>query len=100
MKVHSTAIVDSKAEIGNDVEIGPFTVVEDDVQIADGCKIGSQVMLAAGTRLGKECSIHHGAVLGTRPQDLKFKGEKTTLEIGHHTTIREYATLNRGTTDH
>jgi UDP-N-acetylglucosamine acyltransferase len=100
MKVHSTAIVDSKAEIGNDVEIGPFTVVEDDVKISDGCKIGSQVMIAAGTRLGKECLIHHGAVLGTRPQDLKFKGEKTTLEIGDHTTIREYATLNRGTTDH
>jgi len=100
MKIHSTAIVSPGSEIGNNVEIGPFTIVEEDVQIADGCKVSSHALLAAGTRLGKECIIHHGAVLGTLPQDLKFKGEKTTLEIGEKTTVREYATLNRGTTDH
>ena len=100
MSFHSSAIINPGAEIADDVEIGPFTVVEDDVRIAAGCKIGSHVLLAAGTRLGKGCIIHHGAVLGTNPQDLKFKGEKTTLEIGENTTVREYATLNRGTTDH
>jgi UDP-N-acetylglucosamine acyltransferase len=100
MKIHTTAIVDSHAEIGDDVEIGPFTIIENDVQIAAECKIGSHALIASGTRLGKGCLIHHGAVLGTLPQDLKFRGEKTTLEIGDYTTIREYATLNRGTTDH
>lgn len=100
MSIHSSAIINPGAEITGQVEIGPFTIVEEDVQIAADCRIGSNVLIAAGTRLGKGCTVHHGAVLGTRPQDLKFKGEKTTLEIGENTTIREFATLNRGTTDH
>ena len=77
MQIHSTAIVNSKAELGKNVSIGPYTLVEEDVQIADDCKIASNVILAAGTRLGNKCEVHHGAVLGTVPQDLKFKGEKT-----------------------
>jgi UDP-N-acetylglucosamine acyltransferase len=100
MQIHSSAIINSKAEIGKNVSIGPYTIVEEDVLIADDCKIASNVILAAGTRLGNKCEVHHGAVLGTVPQDLKFKGEKTSLEIGEGTVIREYATLNRGTTDH
>lgn len=99
MKIHKTALVDSKAELGKDVAIGPFTVVEEDVIIDEGTKIASNVLIASGARIGKKCSIHHGAVLSTLPQDLKFGGEKTTLEIGDETTIREYATLNRGTVD-
>ena len=99
MKIHKTAIVSSKSEIGEDVIIGPYTVIEDDVKIDDGCEISSSVLIASGTRIGKKCKIFHSAVLGTIPQDLKFNGEMTTLEIGNNTTIREFATLNRGTVD-
>jgi UDP-N-acetylglucosamine acyltransferase len=95
--IHSTAIVSSRAEIGNNVEIGPFTIIEDKVKIADNCKIGAHVTLASGTILAKDVKIFNGAVLGTVPQDLKFSGEETTLEIGERTVIREYAFLNRGT---
>ncbi len=97
--IHSTALVSPKAQIGDNVSIGPFTIVEDDVIIGAGTTIASNALIAGGTRLGRECRVHHGAVLGTVPQDLKFRGEITTLEIGDHTTIREYATLNRGTND-
>jgi UDP-N-acetylglucosamine acyltransferase len=99
MDIHETAIIDSKAEIGKNVKIGPYSVIESDVIIEDGCKISSSVLIASGTRIGKKCQVFHGAVLGTIPQDLKFKGEITTLEIGENTTIREFATLNRGTED-
>lgn len=95
--IHNTAIISSKAEIGNNVEIGPFTIIEENVMIADNCKIGAHVTLASGTRLSKDVKIFNGAVLGTVPQDLKFSGEETTLEIGERTVIREYAFLNRGT---
>lgn len=96
-KIHSTAIVDSKTELAENVEIGPFTVIEDDVIIGDGCKIQSHSLIASGTRLGKNVFVGKGAVLGTPPQDLKFKNEKTYLEVGDNTVIREFATLNRGT---
>ena len=99
-KIHNTAIIHPNAQIADDVEIGPFTIVEDDVQISSGTKISSNALIESGTRIGNNCSIFNGAVLGTVPQDLKFGGEKTTLEIGNNTTIREFATLNRGTTDH
>lgn len=95
--LHSTAIIDPKAEIAEDVTIGPYTIVEANVRIGKGCVIGPHAHLAWGTRLGEECRISTGAVLGTLPQDLKFKGEETTLEVGDRTTIREFATLNRGT---
>lgn len=95
--IHATAIVSPKAEIGDNVTIGPYTIVEDDVVIGDDCRIASSVVLASGTRLDKKVSVFTGAVLGTVPQDLKFKGEATTVEIGEGTTIREYATINRGT---
>lgn len=98
--IHNTAIIHPNAQIADDVEIGPFAIVEDDVQISSGTKISTNVLIASGTRIGNNCSIFSGAVLGTVPQDLKFGGEKTTLEIGNNTTIREFATLNRGTTDH
>jgi UDP-N-acetylglucosamine acyltransferase len=99
-EIHTTAIVHPNADIGDNVKIGPFTIVEDDVVIGKGSNIGSNVLLASGTRLGENCNVFNGAVLGTVPQDLKFGGEKTTLEVGNNTTIREFATLNRGTTDH
>ena len=93
------AVVSPKAQLSENVTVGPYAIIEDDVSIGHGTTVGSHALLANGTRIGKECRIHHGAVLGTAPQDLKFRGEVTTLEIGDHTTIREYATLNRGTVD-
>ena len=91
------AVVSPKAQIGDNVTIGPFAVIEDDVVIGSGTSIASNALLANGARVGKECRIHHGAVVGTIPQDLKFRGEYSTLELGDHCVIREYATLNRGT---
>jgi len=94
--IHPTALVDPDAELGEDVVIGPYAVVQNDVVIGDGSQIASHVLIHAGTRIGKRCRVFKGAVLGTDPQDLKYAGEKTTLEVGDETTIREFCTLNRG----
>lgn len=98
-EIHATAIVSPKAEIGSDVTVGAFTIIEDNVIVGDGCQIGSSIQLGSGARLGSGVRVFHGAVIGTIPQDLKFAGEETTAEIGDGTTVREYATINRGTTD-
>src|SRR5712692_4384099 len=97
--IDTRAAVSPKAQLGENVSVGPFTIIEEDVFIGDGTQIASHALLASGTRIGKECRIHHGAVLGTIPQDLKFRDEQTTLEVGDHTMIREYTTLNRGSHD-
>jgi len=97
VRIHATAIVDKTAELGAGTEVGPFSIVGRDVKLGSGCKIGSHVLIDDGTVLGKDCRIHHGAVLGTIPQDLKFEGEKTILRMGDDNVVREYATLNRGT---
>lgn len=94
--IHPTAIVDPNAQLGEDVTVGPYSIIQNDVIIGDGCQIASHVLIHAGTRMGKRCRVFNGAVLGTDPQDLKYAGEKTTLEIGDNTTIREFCTLNRG----
>lgn len=96
-EIHATALVDSDARIGDHVIISPFAIVEGDVVIGDHTWVGPHVLIASGARIGKGCKIHKGAVISTIPQDLKFKGEKTTLEIGDETVVREYCTLNRGT---
>lgn len=98
--IHTTAIVSPKAELADDVSVGPWTIIEDDVVIGAGTKIASNVLIASGARLGKNITIHHGAVISTLPQDLKFGGEESLTEIGDDTTIREYATVNRGTAAH
>jgi len=95
--IHPTAIIDKKAELADNVMVGPFTVIEGDVIIDSGTRIDSHVHIADGARIAKNCHIHHGSVISTLPQDLKFKNEKTFLEIGDNTEIREYTTLNRGT---
>jgi len=97
MNIHPTAIVDPETELGKDVSIGPFTIINEGVRIGDNVQIGSNVLIDSGAIIGRNCKIHHGVVLGTPPQDLKFGGEKTYLEIGENTVIREYATINRGT---
>ncbi len=98
--IHSTAIVSTKAQIAENVTIGPFTIIEDNVVIGEGTVIGSSVLCADGARIGKNCTVHKGAVVATPPQDLKYKNEPTTCEIGDNTTVREFCTLNRGTTEH
>jgi UDP-N-acetylglucosamine acyltransferase len=91
------AVISPKAELGNNVVVGPYSVVEDDVTIGDGTWIGTSVLIANGARIGRECKIHHGAAVAGSPQDLKYKGEPTLLEVGDRTVVREYVTLNRGT---
>jgi UDP-N-acetylglucosamine acyltransferase len=97
---HPTAIISKKAEIGENVKVGPFSIIEDDAIIGDNCQIDSGVVVYSGVRLGKNIKISHGAAIGGPPQDLKYAGEKTELHIGDNTVIREFAALNRGTVAH
>ena len=96
-RVHPSAIVDSDVELGAGVEVGPWSIIGPNVQVGDGTRIGAHVLVAKDTTVGADCQLHQGAVLGTDPQDLKYRGEDTVLVVGDRTVIREYATLNRGT---
>lgn len=96
-KVHPTAVVDPGARIGSEVEIGPFCVVGPEVEIGDGCRLHSHVVIAGRTTLGPQCEVFPFASLGHRPQDLKYKGEPSRLEIGPRNMIREGVTMNPGT---
>jgi len=89
--------ISKKAKIGLNVSIGDFTVIKDDVEIGNNVQIASNVIVDDGARISDNVKLHHGAVVSTIPQDLKFNGEITTLELGENTIVREYATLNRGT---
>jgi acyl-[acyl-carrier-protein]--UDP-N-acetylglucosamine O-acyltransferase len=91
------AVIHPEAKIGNNVTIEPFAVIEKDVVIGDNCHIYTHAVILSGSSMGSGCRIFPGAVIGGVPQDLKFAGEKTTVEIGDNTTIRECATINRGT---
>ncbi len=96
--IHPTAILGPKAELANGVEIGPFAIVEANTVIGEGTKVMQNAFIASGARIGKNCVIHPSAVIANVPQDLKFKGtEKTYVEIGDNTTIREFATIHRAT---
>jgi UDP-N-acetylglucosamine acyltransferase len=90
-------IIHPDAQIGEGVEVGPFTTIGADVVIGAGTWIGANVSIMDGTRIGRNCRIFPGAIVGATPQDLKFEGENSLLEIGDGVTIREYCTLNRGT---
>ncbi|TKG92406.1 acyl-ACP--UDP-N-acetylglucosamine O-acyltransferase [Puteibacter caeruleilacunae] len=91
------AYVHPESKVADNVVIEPFVTIDKDVEIGEGTRIGSNVTILPGTRIGKNCNIYPGAVIGAAPQDLKFKGEYTTVEIGDNTTIREFVTINRGT---
>ncbi len=91
--------IHDNANIGNDVTIDPFTVIHDNVEIGEGTWVGSNVTIFPGARIGKNCKIFPGAVIAGIPQDLKFQGEESTVEIGNDTTIRECVTISRGTID-
>jgi len=95
--IHTTAIIDKNARIADGVQIGPYTIVGPDVTLGEGCIIHNHVTLTGATTLGKNVHVFPGAVVGGQPQDLKYKGEKTTLSIGDNTVIRECCTLHVGT---
>ena len=94
------AIVHSKARVGKDVEIGPYSVIGADVAIGEGSRIGSHVVITGPTRIGKKNRIFHFSSIGEDPQDKKYRGEEeSVLEIGNNNTIREFCSINRGTGD-
>ena len=95
--VHATSLVHPNARLGRQVEIGAFCIVEENVEIGDGTVLGHHVVVRGHTRLGRNNRIHSFACLGEPPQDKKYRGEPTRLEIGDNNTIREYCTLNLGT---
>ena len=97
MGVHSTAIVNPNAKIGDDVTIGPFSVIEAGVSIGDRTTVGNNVTISSGTHVGKDCKIFHSASIGAIPQDLKYNNEETFLYIGDRTVIREFVSINKGT---
>ncbi len=94
---HQLVDIHPDAKIGKDVTISAFVSISADVEIGDGTWIGPSVSIMDGARIGKNCKIFPGAVISAIPQDLKFVGEETFVEVGDNTTIREYVTLNRGT---
>lgn len=95
--VHPTAIVEPGARVATDVEIGPYAIVGAEVAIAAGCRIGPHAVITGHTRMGPNCRIWQFASIGDAPQDKKYSGEPTRLEIGANNTIREFCTINRGT---
>jgi UDP-N-acetylglucosamine acyltransferase len=97
VKAHATAIVDARARIAPDAEIGPYAVIGPDVEIGAGCTIGSHAVVTGHTRLGTRNRVFPFAAIGGPPQDKKYQGEPTRLEIGDGNTIREYCTFNCGT---
>ncbi|MBE0478453.1 acyl-ACP--UDP-N-acetylglucosamine O-acyltransferase [Candidatus Aerophobetes bacterium] len=97
MNLHPTAIVSPTAVLGKGVEIGPYCIIGENVLIGDETKIGSNVSIQGWTKIGKRCQIFQGAVIGTQPQDVHYKGEKSFVEIGNDNIIREYVTIHRGT---
>jgi UDP-N-acetylglucosamine acyltransferase len=96
--IHPSAIIDSSAEIADDVEIGPYTIIGADVTIDSGTWIGPHVVINGPTKIGKQNKIYQFSSIGDAPQDKKYAGEDTSLEIGDRNVIREYCTFNRGTT--
>ncbi|HET9134023.1 MAG TPA: acyl-ACP--UDP-N-acetylglucosamine O-acyltransferase [Gemmatimonadales bacterium] len=96
-RIHPTALIDPSATIGTDVEIGPFAIIGPQVQVGDGCIIAARATLERNVRLAARVQVGSGAILGGPPQDLKYRGEETWVEVGEGTIIREYSTVNRGT---
>ncbi len=97
VKIHKTAIVHPKAQLGEGVIVGAYAYIAEDVVIGDHTIIDPYAVIYDGARIGKNCHIFPNAVISTIPQDLKFNGEYTTVEIGNNVIIREFVTVNRGT---
>lgn len=97
--IHPTAIVDPGAELGLDVAVGPYAIIGPQVTVGDRSVLAPHAVLERRVRLGADCRVGSGSILGGDPQDLKYKGEETWVEIGDGTVVREYATVNRGTAE-
>ena len=95
--IHKTAIIDSNAKISKNVKIGPYSVIGANVEVGEDTEIQSHVNIVGNTIIGKSNTIYPFASIGNDPQDLKFQGEQTKLEIGNNNKIREYVTINPGT---
>lgn len=96
-KIHPTALIDSGARLDSDVEIGPYSIIEAGVELGAGASIGAHCVIASGCSIGAGCVISPFCSLGQAPQDKKYAGEQTRLEIGRNNTVREFCTFNRGT---
>src|SRR5512143_1456603 len=96
-RIHPSSLVQSGAELGDDVSVGPFCIIADDVQIGDGTLLESHVVVEPGSRIGANCRIWPGAVIGGPPQDHKYKGERSFLILGDNNIVRECVTLHRAT---
>ena len=96
-RIHSSAVVDGKAELASDVEVGPYSVIGPNVKIGAGTKVGSHTVIEGHTTIGSENNFAHFAAIGGVPQDMKYRGEPTQLIIGDRNTIREFTTIHTGT---
>ncbi len=96
-QIHPSAIIDSTAQFGQNVSVGPYSIIENNVTIGDNTSIKNHVTIKSQTTIGKDCQIYQSAVIGEAPQDLKYSGEVTQTEIGNNTIIREFVTINKGT---
>jgi UDP-N-acetylglucosamine acyltransferase len=97
LEIHPTAIVHPSAKIGEGVRLGPYVIINEGASIGDHTSIGAHAVIDQGTQIGRHCQIYPQAILGSAPQSVKYKGEKTFLKIGDHTVIREFTTISRGT---
>ena len=97
VRIHPTAIVDPRAELGREVAVGPYCIVGGGVELGDGCRLHHQVTIDGNTTVGPGCEFFPSAVIGMRPQDLKYRGEPTRLEIGRNNVFREQVTVHPGT---
>jgi UDP-N-acetylglucosamine acyltransferase len=95
--IHATAIIDNRADIDSSVEIGPYAIIDGEVSIGAGTRVDGHATIKGPTRIGADNHIYQFASIGDDPQDKKYKGEATSLEIGDRNTIREFCTINRGT---
>ena len=96
--IHRTALIDPTAKLGQDVSVGPYAIIGPHVTVAARCAIAAHAVLERNVRLGSGVKVGYGSVIGGDPQDLKYKGEETWVEVGEDTIIRDYCTINRGTT--
>lgn len=97
--IHASAIIGAGASIGENVQIGPYAVIGDQVELGPGCRIGPHAVITGRTRIGPDSRIFQFASIGEAPQDKKYQGEDSALEIGAKNTVREFTTINRGTAD-
>lgn len=97
MSIHQTVTIHDGARIAEDVSIGAYSVIGPGVTIGPGTRLFERVTIAGRTALGSECKVYTGAVVGSDPQDLKYSGEDTAVELGDRSVVREYVTINKGT---